>query len=88
MSSSSINSLTSNPNEYDINKQQTMNRAISSDFSYPIGGADLNVKASGDLKDIEKSPLMEVTCYKCGEKGHYANKCNKGAYFFLSQNKQ
>jgi hypothetical protein len=24
--------------------------------------------------------LSEVTCFKCGEKGHYANKCNKSFY--------
>uniref|UniRef100_A0A8C5E116 Cleavage and polyadenylation specificity factor subunit 4 n=1 Tax=Gouania willdenowi TaxID=441366 RepID=A0A8C5E116_GOUWI len=29
-------------------------------------------------------PLDQVTCYKCGEKGHYANKCNKGHLAFLS----
>ncbi|XP_019371552.1 PREDICTED: putative cleavage and polyadenylation specificity factor subunit 4-like protein [Gavialis gangeticus] len=23
-------------------------------------------------------PLEQVTCFKCGEKGHYANKCGKG----------
>ncbi|ESO81999.1 hypothetical protein LOTGIDRAFT_135458 [Lottia gigantea] len=33
-------------------------------------------------------PLDQVTCYKCGEKGHYANKCNKGHLAFLSQNAQ
>ena len=27
-------------------------------------------------------PLDQVTCFKCGEKGHYANKCPKG--YFLS----
>lgn len=25
----------------------------------------------------------EVTCFKCGEKGHYANRCNKGVFAFL-----
>lgn len=25
----------------------------------------------------------EVTCFKCGEKGHYANRCNKSAFAFL-----
>ncbi len=28
-------------------------------------------------------PPSEVTCFKCGEKGHYANKCNKGVFAFL-----
>jgi hypothetical protein len=34
-------------------------------------------------------PPSEVTCFKCGEKGHYANKCNKGVFAFLrnSENK-
>lgn len=29
--------------------------------------------------------LEDVTCYKCGSKGHYANKCPKGHLAFLSQ---
>lgn len=30
-------------------------------------------------------PLEEITCFKCGNKGHYANKCPKGYMAFLSQ---
>lgn len=29
--------------------------------------------------------LEDVTCYKCGAKGHYANRCPKGHLAFLSQ---
>nr|CAH0108683.1 unnamed protein product [Daphnia galeata] len=29
-------------------------------------------------------PLDEVTCYRCGLRGHYANRCNKGHLAFLS----
>ncbi|CAH8667764.1 unnamed protein product [Schistosoma bovis] len=32
-----------------------------------------------------QKPLDEVTCFKCGEKGHYANRCNKGYLAFLSK---
>lgn len=31
-------------------------------------------------------PLEEITCFKCGTKGHYANKCPKGHLAFLSSN--
>lgn len=41
-----------------------------------------------DKKDSAQSdqrrPIDQVTCFKCGEKGHYANKCPKGHLAFLS----
>ena len=40
---------------------------------------------SGDgQKEWVYRPLDQVTCFKCGEKGHYANKCPKGHLAFLS----
>lgn len=33
-------------------------------------------------------PLDQVTCFKCGDKGHYANRCPKGMLAFLSPNLQ
>lgn len=38
----------------------------------------------GDHFSRERRPMDQITCYKCGEKGHYANKCPKGHLAFLS----
>lgn len=48
------------------------------------------VKPASDSDDMHRlqrmihKPLEEVTCFKCGTKGHYANKCPKGHLAFLS----
>ncbi|KAF8564858.1 hypothetical protein P879_08612 [Paragonimus westermani] len=41
--------------------------------------------ASSGPRQGPQKPLDEVTCFKCGEKGHYANRCNKGYLAFLSK---
>ncbi|XP_044735029.1 cleavage and polyadenylation specificity factor subunit 4 [Chrysoperla carnea] len=41
----------------------------------------------GNHPRMPPKPLEEVTCFKCGNKGHYANRCPKGHLAFLSQAK-
>lgn len=51
---------------------------------YPRRGDNNNrgERPEGDLGP--RRALEDVVCYKCGYKGHYANKCNKGHLAFLS----
>lgn len=46
--------------------------------------AQLNAFQEQVQQQRQYRPLDQVTCYKCGEKGHYANKCPKGHLAFLS----
>ena len=39
-----------------------------------------------DGKPHRFKTLDEITCFKCGENGHFANKCPKGMLAFLSNN--
>uniref|UniRef100_A0A0X3PVY0 Cleavage and polyadenylation specificity factor subunit 4 n=3 Tax=Schistocephalus solidus TaxID=70667 RepID=A0A0X3PVY0_SCHSO len=43
------------------------------------------IGAVGLPRQVPQKPLDEVTCFKCGDKGHYANRCNKGYLAFLSK---
>merc|ERR1719420_1455569 len=40
-----------------------------------------NRERSGRIKNLE-----DIVCYKCGENGHFANRCTKGHLAFLSAN--
>lgn len=46
-----------------------------------------NNMGGGNHPRMPPKPLEEVTCFKCGNKGHYANRCPKGHLAFLSQAK-
>lgn len=64
-------------------KQQQMhnNQVITT-----LDGTNQTVEGGGDNikpRPVPR-PLEEITCYKCGNKGHYANKCPKGHLAFLS----
>ncbi|CDS36987.1 Cleavage and polyadenylation specificity factor [Echinococcus multilocularis] len=51
----------------------------------PPGRGNLAVNPKHGSMSAQQKPLDEVTCYKCGDKGHYANKCTKGYLAFLSK---
>lgn len=50
---------------------------------YKINGDHYGVYRPGRSGQLK--PLEEITCFKCGEKGHYANRCNKSYLAFLSK---
>ncbi|KAL0270976.1 UNVERIFIED_CONTAM: hypothetical protein PYX00_008231 [Menopon gallinae] len=74
-------------------KKFTMQTKIGKMYMSQIIAQTRNVDgANGDKKGGifrgPHKPLDEVTCYKCGLKGHYANRCPKGHLAFLSKAQQ
>ncbi|XP_053211393.1 cleavage and polyadenylation specificity factor subunit 4-like [Panonychus citri] len=66
---------------------QNQNHGPSPNFIKKGGPPPINADDSEDAqggKERVHRPLDQVTCYKCGERGHYANKCPKGHLAFLS----
>jgi len=55
--------------------------------SYTTAGGGGGSSAEGGGKPeggVKLRNLEDVMCYKCGDKGHYANRCTKGHLAFLS----
>lgn len=70
--------------------QTTMDTGHNAPYPQPGYGHHVHVHLpykppSGQDNYIDpRRPLDQVTCFKCGEKGHYANKCPKGHLAFLA----
>lgn len=47
-------------------------------------GETTHPNQQGDPRFKTFKPMNQVTCFKCGHKGHYANRCPKGYHAFLS----
>ncbi len=87
----------SNNNSFNTNNQQLPQNSISNQQNFQNSENHVNYERT-NLKTIDSNsaqmskeqrervyrPLDQVTCFKCGEKGHYANKCPKGHLAFLS----
>lgn len=62
--------------------KQQMNSGIRPGEDLGMGG--FMMPGVGPPPRLPPKPIEEITCYKCGTKGHYANKCPKGHLAFLS----
>lgn len=63
-------------------KQQQQNSYGSNVNNHHINNGPMNDRPKNDYKNHRDSgprPLDQVTCFKCGEKGHYANKCSESS---------
>lgn len=69
--------------QLDLEKE---NRTIKPEFHqfHPRSFGSSNQGSGNQGNQGPRRALEDVVCYKCGYKGHYANKCNKGHLAFLS----
>lgn len=57
---------------------------MNANHSNPDAGTEMPQQPLGMFQRLNPKRLEDVTCYKCGTKGHYANRCPKGHLAFLS----
>lgn len=60
-------------------KQQQQHNSFGSHMNNHHNNGMMGDRGKNDYKNHREScprPLDQVTCFKCGEKGHYANKCS------------
>ncbi|CAH0398942.1 unnamed protein product [Chilo suppressalis] len=77
---SSCNKIPQEQREAAQRQEEARYRALG--YVKPVNeNEDINAQR---LQRMIHKPLEEVTCFKCGTKGHYANKCPKGHLAFLS----
>lgn len=65
-----------------LRQEEARYRALG--YIKPANESEGNEMNNQRMQRIVHKPLEEVTCFKCGTKGHYANKCPKGHLAFLS----
>ena len=61
-----------------------MNSGIRPGEDLGMGPGGFMTPGLGPPPRMPQKPIEEITCFKCGDKGHYANRCPKGHLAFLS----